>query len=422
MKINRLTYLAGTIAVVLGLSACGGGGGGDSAASAATVGTSSVGVITGFGSVFVNGVEFETTNSSIVIDGEPADESDLAVGMVVEVNGTDDGRHGSALRIASNDELEGLVLANNIGAGSATGTLDIMGQSVNVSTDTIFESDVAGVAGVDQIANGNIVEVHGFSDGNGDIFATHLEVKAADLAAYLAGHPRGIEVKGVVSGLDTTTQTFTLGSMAVNYAGAAEVPAGLVDGLYVEVKSVAGIDINGVLVASKVEVEDDGEAGYQGDEDEDFEIRGVISADFDGSGFVIDGVTVIVGDRTEMEHLDTSALLTGVTVEVEGSYDANGDLLASKIQREDEPDQELDAVIQSVTVTDTNSGTITLSGGAVITITSNTIMKDSRDFGMMPVEKFNLTFLAAGDYVEVDVFTNAAGELEAVKLEREDNS
>jgi len=402
----------------MGLTACGGGGGGSNASA---VGTASVGTITGFGSVFVNGVEFETANASIVIDGQPADESDLAVGMVVELRGTDDGRQGTAFSIASNDELEGLVLANNIAAGSTTGTLDIMGQTVNVTLDTVFESDVAGVTAVDQIASGNVVEVHGFSDGNGDIFATHLEVKAADLATYLAGHPDGIEVKGVVKGLDGSAQTFLLGSMKVNYAGASEVPAGLADNLYVEVKSIAGIDINGVLVASKVEVEDDGEAGHQGDENEDFEIQGVISVDFDGSSFVVDGVTVMVTDQTELEQIAAGALLKGTLVDVEGRYDANGDLLAESIDLENEADQEVQGVIESVTATDTNSGTITLVGGTVITVTSNTIMKDSRDVGMTPVKKFNLTFLAAGEYVEVDAFTNGSGDLEAAKVERDDN-
>ena len=418
MKIRQLTSLASAVTVVLGLTACGGGGGGGSASA---VGTSSVGVITGFGSVFVNGVEFETSTSSIVIDGNPASESDLSVGMVVEVRGTDDGTSGTAFSIESNDELEGLVLANNIAAGGTTGTLDIMGQTVNVTTDTVFESDVAGVTGVDQVAGGNIVEVHGFSDGTGDIFATHLEVKAADLATYLAGHPEGIEVKGVVKGMDTAMQTFMLGSMTVNYAGASEVPAGLDNDLYVEVKSVAGLDINNALLASKVEVEDDGEAGHQGDEDDEFEIKGVISSDYDGSSFVIDGITVIVNDRTEFENLDSSSLLKGTMVDIEGSYDANGDLVARQIEFEDEADQEIKGVIESVTVSDTNTGTITLTGGTPVVITSNTLMKDSRDMGMMPVKQFNLTFLAAGDYVEIDVFTNANGELEAVKLERDDS-
>ena len=48
----------------------------------------STGTITGFGSVFVNGIEFETGSSSFDVDDNPSSsEDDLAIGMVVTVVG-----------------------------------------------------------------------------------------------------------------------------------------------------------------------------------------------------------------------------------------------------------------------------------------------------------------------------------------------
>ncbi len=65
----------------LGVAACGGDSGGG---TATPVGSSStVGVLTGFGSVFVNGVEFETSGADISVDGTSASENELEVGMVV---------------------------------------------------------------------------------------------------------------------------------------------------------------------------------------------------------------------------------------------------------------------------------------------------------------------------------------------------
>ncbi|VAW83267.1 hypothetical protein MNBD_GAMMA14-1087, partial [hydrothermal vent metagenome] len=170
MNISKLTTIAGAIAVVIGLSACGGGGSGSSTASTAS--TASVGTITGFGSVFVNGVEFETNGATIVIDGVPGTEADLAVGMVVAMNGSSSGTTGLALSIDVSDEMEGLVQSNSIPPAGNSGTLVIMGQTVTVDVNTLFESNVAGITTIDQIVAGNVVEVSGYSDGNGAVFAT----------------------------------------------------------------------------------------------------------------------------------------------------------------------------------------------------------------------------------------------------------
>ncbi len=47
------------------------------------------GTITGFGSVFVNGVEIETTGAQISIDDISSVESDLKVGMKVQIEAFD---------------------------------------------------------------------------------------------------------------------------------------------------------------------------------------------------------------------------------------------------------------------------------------------------------------------------------------------
>jgi hypothetical protein len=419
MNISHLTKVAGAIAVVLGLSACGGGGSGDTSATASSA---SVGTITGFGSIFVNGVEYETDGATIIIDDNPGSESDLAVGMVVELTGSASGATGRALTINASDELEGIVQSNSIPPAGNSGTLVIMGQTVTVDLNTLFESTVAGVNGIDQVVAGHIVEVSGYSDGAGAVFATRVEVKAPDLASYLIDHPNGVEVKGLVSNLDAAMQTFDIGAMPVSYAGAlVDNDFTLANGVFVEVKSVAGIDGTGTLVASKVELEDDGVKGHQGDDGDEFEIKAVISTPFDGTSFSMDGTTVVVTGNTEFRRGDTSGLLAGVLVEAEGNFNAAGELVAEKINFEDEGDTEVEGTVTDVTTTGVNTGTVTLQDGSVITVTSTTIMKDSRDEGMTPDLRFNLQALVIGDFVEIHLFVDAAsGDKIAVKLERED--
>src|SRR5438128_1624370 len=70
------------------LSGCGGGGGGDSNTTPATTSTPSTttsavvsaGPITGFGSVILNGIEFETTQADIRVEDQSAREDDLRIG------------------------------------------------------------------------------------------------------------------------------------------------------------------------------------------------------------------------------------------------------------------------------------------------------------------------------------------------------
>ena len=94
------------------LVACGGGG--DTALSGINGGGIAgingggiaVGPVTGFGSVFVNGIEFSTTGSTITVEGSSASESQLKIGQVVEVRGTikSSAGTGTATSIAANNQ------------------------------------------------------------------------------------------------------------------------------------------------------------------------------------------------------------------------------------------------------------------------------------------------------------------------------
>ncbi len=421
MNISQLTKIAGAIAVVLGLSACGGGGSG-STSTATSASTATVGTITGFGSVFVNGVEYETTGTSITIDGVPATESDLAVGMVAQLDGSATGSTGVAVSINVADELEGVVQSNSIPPAGSTGTMVIMGQTVTIDANTLFESKVATITSIDLVSAGNIVEVNGYSDGNGNVIATRVEVKAVDIASY----GDSIEVKGVISNLDTVAQTFDLGSLTVDYSGAVLDSIALTDGLYVEVKSNTA-PVGSTLTASRIEMEDDGKKGEQGNEGEEMEIKGII-ASVSGNDFrLMDGTYVTTDSSTKSDDDGSINLVAGAMVEVEGRFNAAGDLVAEKISMEDSDassQSEYKGLVIDVTATDVNTGTVTLQDGSVFQVSNTTLMKDSSNSG---VHRFNLQQLETAwmngenPYVEINAYTDTAtGNLVVVKLERDD--
>lgn len=412
MKNISLMSSAGVLLGVLGLTACGGGG--ENLTSARTVTTT--GVITSFGSIFVNGVKFETDGASSSLDGVPGTgQNGLNVGMVVTVKGRVNGDGtGTATHIAYADEVEGLVLANNL-AADGTGTLDVMGQEVTLDAATVFESHVAGITSSSQIAVGNIVEVSGYSSGNGGIHATRVEVKSATLEQY----QEQLEVKGRIANLDTATQTFTLGTgstLVIAYDGATLDLSGqtLREGLYVEVKSTTGIDpASGRLVASEVELEGDGDKGIDGEAGDDVELRGMVTSVKSATEFELNGQPVRFTSQTRFENGSAQEIAEQVMLEVEGELDANGVLIASEIEFEEQASIEIQAGLDAVNAA---ANTISLLG-KTIRVNNSTLIEDDV-YGLMQMSQF-MQSLRAGDRVEVHAYVDAEGNLVATKLERE---
>lgn len=414
------------LAVAAALAGCNGGGGGSTASTPS--GTIS-GVITGFGSVYVNGVEYETSSASYSVDGMPKySDDDLDVGMRVTLQGTvnADGKTGTANYISYADELEGVVMDVTDMLPDGTGTMNIMGQTVMVSMLTVFESHVAGIASVTDITAGNVVEVSGHSSGTGTIVASRIEVKALDLAGY-GGE---IEVKGVISATDPAAETFEIGSLIVDYSNAMrdDLPAdpGAWADLYVEVKANSAPVDNGdgtyTLTATKVEREGDGHIRLNAHEGDEVELRGIIMAVSSPTDFMLDGqaVTIAAGDDSTDDHKIAMVDVTmiGRMVEVEGYIDANGVLVAHEVQLEDGDDSSLSEYKDYVQSIDMGNGTVTLQGGQTIAVTSNTIMHDCLDSNAE--HYFDLADLRSSDYLEVYAYTDASGNLVAAKLERDD--
>ena len=423
MKISTIAW--GMFCVVTGatLVGCGGGGGSSSTQNTA------VGAITSFGSVFVNGCEYETDSASITVDGQPGTEADLSVGDVVEISGPTNCVTGTALSINFADELEGIVDSNSVDNVTGVGTMVVMGQNITVNALTIFEDETGGIATVDAIVAGNVVEISGFGVGTGDIVASRIEVKAA---AHTPDNE--IEVKGVVSNLDIAAMTFTIGEitassgLTVNYGSAnLDGISTMEDGLYVEAKATNYTAGSFTLAATEIEREGDGEIGHQGDDEDEFEIKGMLTAAYDETTktFGINDQMIIVDDVTELEGVALTDLVAAnigiLNLEAEGMFNANGMLVAEEVKLDDDisDNDEFQGTITILSAaTGMNSGTLTMTVGAGsmdVIIDNNTIMKDSNNEGAPQEDKFNFTHLNAGDLIEVHVDPTSGI---AVKLER----
>jgi hypothetical protein len=413
MKLQKIILTSAAVGLLAGLTACSGGSDSDGSTNNTRYTT---GAITAFGSVYVNNTRYNTDNATVYIEDDVASESDLRVGMMVTIK---ESSPGVADTIYHDDDVEGIVLSTNILA-DGTGTLDVMGQTVTVTSDTIFESYVSGVTSAAGIEVGNIVEVTGSSSGHGSVTATRLELKAATLADYLVNYPEGVEVKGIVSGHTETDKTFDIGGLTVDYTNAVldDMPAGNWDGLYVEAKSREALNASGRMVAYKVELENYGSKYHHDyDSDSEVEVRGDVT-EVTSDSVTVNGVTYLLGESTRYEHGTADALMVGALVEVEGYINSNGDLVAKKVEFEGHDsysELEIQGNVSAVGSTDDpNVGTIEING-LTFHVNSSTIMQDSSDAHL---NHFNLSSVGVGDLVKLYYFDNN-GTLTVTKLERE---
>lgn len=299
-------------AAALVLVGCGGG----TVAGISGTGISSSGTVTAIGSVFVNGVEFETDNANIIVDGRPTTEAKLRVGQVVTVTGVLASKtSGTATSVVFDRLLDGPI--ENVDPQKGSVVVTALGQAVIINELTEFVNATPG-----DLAAGNLVAVSGFVDERDQIVATLVQ-RARLNFPYGTGFLTDVE--GVVSGLNTAANTFNIGILTIDYSGARinEVAGSLAEGAPVELfgtQSSAG----GIFTASRVKVIDPTAVD---EAEERVELEG-IAADFNGLGdFTISGQRVNASTAVQEGNMGV-ALGAGVRVEVEGFINDDGVLLA----------------------------------------------------------------------------------------------
>lgn len=234
--------LAALVSVVAAVSivACGGGGAAANvnaaaAPSGAAAQAVSSGVVTAFGSVFVNGHEFNTTNATVVDDdtGAVGGVGALEVGMPVRVVAASDSSEGHPVA----GELHFRPLARGfVDAYDATGsTLTVMGQSVALTAATNFSdhracltaaspcAPITGASGLSVTtgpgAGGSYVAVHGFlyndpAAPGANIIATLISVADAPVGGTGASY----KAEGLVSAVSGSQ--VKIGGLSVDLSAA----------------------------------------------------------------------------------------------------------------------------------------------------------------------------------------------------------
>lgn len=357
----------------------------------------SVGAITGFGSVIVNGVHYDTSQAEITTDDQPATEIDLKVGQVVRISGTTSASATSIETIEFDDNVEGPVQSIDRTAGS----LVVLGQNVLTDGGTVFDDSIT-TASLDGINVGDIVEVSGFRNSSDDIVATHIELKPA------GGE---MEITGLITSLDTTALTFMVSQLLVNYNAATltDFPGGVLsNGDLVEAKGTQ-LGVNDELLATSVEFKNDAPGA-----DTEFEIEGFITRFVSATDFDVSNQPVTTNGQTIFEGGTAVDLALNIKIEAEGVVDAQGVLVAEKIEFKRQTDIRMQALVDSV---DAAAGRLVMLGISV-EFSATTSLEDK----VNDLRPFSINDINPGDWLEVrgGESSDTDNLLVAVRVERDD--
>ncbi|MFZ4759697.1 MAG: DUF5666 domain-containing protein [Burkholderiaceae bacterium] len=313
----------------LGLLASGCGGGTD-VAGVGTGGTGQIasssfttGSISGFGSVIVNGIRYDDTAARILDDGgRTRAASQLAIGMVVEIEGRADETAGTGsadtVRVVSG--LRGPV--SSIDAAGRRFT--VLGVPVQTGTATAFPAG-GGFAG---LTVGMSVEVFGFPDETAGLVRATLV-----LARSSSDTDPPLQLRGTIASFASGATTFEIGPLTIDYrlATIENLPSGgLRNGLLVRVEGTRAV-IGTTWRPDRVVVL----TQTAGTEGRVVRIEGTISGYESVSRFLVAGLPVDAFGAAFSGGATVAGLRNGLRVRVTGTV-TNARIAARTLQLRDD--------------------------------------------------------------------------------------
>ena len=338
-------WLVASLLPVL-LLACGGGGGsGVAGVGSGGTGAFSLGTITGFGSVIVNGKRFDDSNAAVSDDDGPRSRADLKLGMVVKVQGS------MAVTASTSTSLSTSVSTSTL-AGTATATatassvmfdsallgpvtridvasrtLVVLGQQVALPAVAVLGASLP--LGLASIQPGQVVEVHGFLNAATGVLQASLIERLGS-----ASPPAYFKLSGQIANLQGSAKTLQIGPInpiSISYANlpASSLPSPLANGVVVKIRLLPQTPLpGGDWTATRLTLVG-GDAPHANTDGDRAEVEGLISAVSSATQFSVGGVRV---DARNARAPDGSAsIVAGARAEVKGVF-AGGTLAATDVE------------------------------------------------------------------------------------------
>ncbi|KHF26684.1 hypothetical protein BOW16_01595 [Solemya velum gill symbiont] len=351
------------------------------------------GTISGFGSIFVNGIEYDIRGANLVCNGIQCSESDFKLGEIVTIEGVVD--HDKRTGIATS------VIYTNILNGPVTETsnqnrIKVLGQTVTTTRSTVLEDIIT----LNELQPGHIVEVSGFHDADGNIVATRMTRLSNTFKTGLSI----IEARVLIEKTNSQAKPVSLvaGDLTIRIGQNTPIPA---PGDFVHVKSTE-IPLNLQLHASELSViqRQSYPAGTR------LNIEGIVTALNSESRFIVNGIEIQTNDHTRLENPTGNGIALNRKLEADGVINSKGVLVASSIEiAGDHTSSEFNGNIQKI---DHASKQVQLFD-RTFPISESTQLHDSKS-GLL-----DFTQLKTGDWVEI-YFTESDGNINVELLERKD--
>ena len=358
-----------------------------------------IGPISGFGSVYVNGIRFDTSNTSFTFEGRPGSQERLFQGMIITASG--DTSTGDTLASASSIDFR----FNLIGAVDHVEDEDKLANSFKAGGQVVLLNELTVIRHADShdaFADDELVAVSGFRRANGHIVATYIEKVDTENPGLL----NATVVEGTVQANDARLLTFRIGDQLVNYASAQlDLSAGVLEeGLLVR---VTGQETGEQLMA--LTIEEPQPAGVTSDINS-VSISGLVTNVGTGT-FILNDTPVIMTPKTSLQNGARSDIVINASVLVRGLQDNRGEVLADEIIFSSQPNITVEADVEAV---DPAAKTVTLAGLTVI-VDSFTLMLDNSPARL---NTFSVDNIAVGDRIAIAGLENDSRTVLASRLER----
>lgn len=323
----RRLVLFGLAAGAAQVAGCGGGGGGLAGIGSGGTGSFTTGVITGLGSIIVNGVRY-TDDTAEKIAADDSTARALIPGMVVAIEGsavtpstTGGLPTATAYRIVYGSEWKGPVSS----VDTVNKRFSILNQSVDVLATTAFVGAVSQLSNL--VAGTHYVEVYGFVDpSTSRLQASFIEVKTERPSVY--------KLSGSITNINTTTRTAQFGAAANPIGISWDLNARLPDGfsaasngsfvrLVFDAAGVSGAN----YPVTRIRFPSSPLSDLSRHDDYEAEIEGTVTSFTSSTVFSVNGIAVNASSATSTG----GPLQAGSRVEVKGRI-VNAQMLATRIE------------------------------------------------------------------------------------------
>ena len=343
-----------------------------------TQNATSSGVVSGFGSVYVNGLRYVTENSNILSNGVESDEAALKVGMKVVVNAhQSSATEGTAFEVKYLADAIGEIEAIDLAAPS----ISVLGQTYLITSATKLDEVI-----FNELRESMVVELSAFENANGSFTVTYLTIKD-DFSEH--------QLTGRVSKLKARDKTFFIGELLVNY-GDADVDGSLYDGSTVSLKNDIG------LIASEFNADEVSVQGMLLVIGGTLTVSGIVETKKEvdeGTDIKVDGRNFLLTNEADFSQGDVENLRVGdqvnliaTIIESEQQYPYYP---INNIRVELANEISLEGIVQSAT-----GSSFTLFGQE-FTVDSYTLYEDNSE---QELRYFTFSDIAIGDRLDIDAY------------------